>query len=210
MKILPSFPGSAWECIPGGSASIEDAPTRRSSMGRSRYKTLQEFNTYFATCTTVNWLPLFNKPELAQIVMDSLQYLHEKNRLTLHAYVLLEDHLHLVGTSADFSAEMRSFKSFTARSIVDWVASRGPDHLLESLRFHKARHKTDQTHQVWQEGYHPEAVQNMKMLSQKIDYIHANPVRRGYVDEPSQWRYSSARQYEGLEGLVPVELPILH
>ena len=34
------------------------------------------------------------------------------------------------------------------------------------------------------------------MLRQKIVYIHNNPVRRGYVDAPEHWRYSSARNYE--------------
>jgi len=33
------------------------------------------------------------------------------------------------------------------------------------------------------------------MLRQKIEYIHHNPVRRGYVDEAANWIYSSARNY---------------
>ncbi|MDD5548060.1 MAG: hypothetical protein PHI79_00510 [Sulfurovaceae bacterium] len=39
----------------------------------------------------------------------------------------------------------------------------------------------------------------------KINYIHQNPVKRGYVDEATHWRYSSARDYEGKIGLVNVE-----
>ncbi len=42
------------------------------------------------------------------------------------------------------------------------------------------------------------------MMRQKLDYIHYNPVRRGYVDDPVHWRYSSARNYAGLPGLLPV------
>jgi len=42
------------------------------------------------------------------------------------------------------------------------------------------------------------------MMRQKIDYIHLNPVRRGYVDEPVHWRYSSARNYETECGLIDV------
>jgi putative transposase len=44
------------------------------------------------------------------------------------------------------------------------------------------------------------------MMEQKIAYIHHNPVRRGYVDYPELWRYSSARDYAGIEGLLPVEM----
>ena len=37
------------------------------------------------------------------------------------------------------------------------------------------------------------------MMISKIKYIHENPVKRGYVDEATHWRYSSARDYEGIE-----------
>ena len=46
------------------------------------------------------------------------------------------------------------------------------------------------------------------MLRQKIEYIHQNPVRRGYVDEPTHWRYSSARNYVGEPGLAPVTIAL--
>ena len=45
---------------------------------------------------------------------------------------------------------------------------------------------------------------NALMIS-KINYIHHNPVKRGYIDEASHWRYSSARDYEGVNGLLEVE-----
>ncbi len=47
-------------------------------------------------------------------------------------------------------------------------------------------------------------LQSMEMLTQKIDYIHFNPVKRGYVDKPEDWRYSSARHYVGREGLIDI------
>ena len=42
-------------------------------------------------------------------------------------------------------------------------------------------------------------------MREKIDYIHLNPVKRGYVDEARHWRYSSARDYEGVDGLLEIE-----
>lgn len=42
-------------------------------------------------------------------------------------------------------------------------------------------------------------------MRQKLDYIPMNPVKRGYVDKPEDWRYSSARNYADLEGLIEVE-----
>ena len=43
------------------------------------------------------------------------------------------------------------------------------------------------------------------MMIGKVNYIHHNPVKHGYVDETVHWRYSSARDYEGVDGLIEVE-----
>ena len=42
-------------------------------------------------------------------------------------------------------------------------------------------------------------------MRQKLDYIHRNPVKRGYVDLAEHWRYSSARNYAGVEGLIDIQ-----
>jgi hypothetical protein len=42
------------------------------------------------------------------------------------------------------------------------------------------------------------------MMTQKLEYMHLNPVRRGYVDDPVHWRYSSARNYAERAGLIEV------
>ncbi len=146
---------------------------------------------YFATCAVVGWLPLFAKPELAEIILNSFNYLHERDRLSLHAYVVMENHLHIVATAREFSNELRDFKSFTAKRIVEALILSRTSFYLEQMRFLKKGHKTDQTYQVWQEGSHLAAITDDKMLRQKIEYIHFNPVRRGYVDRPEYWRYSS-------------------
>jgi hypothetical protein len=39
----------------------------------------------------------------------------------------------------------------------------------------------------------------------KINYIYHNLVKRGYVDKAKHWRCSSARDYEGIDGLIEVE-----
>ena len=149
---------------------------------------------HFVTCTTINWLPLFSTPALAGIVLDALRHLHETGRLTLHAYVIMENHLHLMVSAPDVSHTIGNFKSFTARRIIDWLELNG------------RRDALDQEHQVWQEGFHPELILGDTMLTQKLNYLHYNPVRRGYVNDPAHWRYSSCKDYEGGKGLLPVVL----
>ena len=43
------------------------------------------------------------------------------------------------------------------------------------------------------------------MMRQELEYMHRNPLKRGYVDEAIHWRHSSARNYAGLPGLFPVK-----
>jgi hypothetical protein len=73
------------------------------------------------------------------------------------------------------------------------------------LHFAKRAHKTDREYQLWQEGSHPELVWSEEMMRQKLEYIHRNPVERGYVARPEHWRYSSAASYAGEPGLLEVD-----
>jgi len=175
-------------------------------MGRSRYRIHDPGYPYFLTCTAVNWLPLFADPKLAAIVLESLSFMQHERDLRLYAYVLMENHLHLVARSDRLDDLMAQFKSFTARRMVDSWQVRGRAGLLEQLSAAKAQHKGDREYQVWQEGLHPECIQGAEMMRQKVEYIHQNPVRRGYVELPEHWRYSSARNYAGHPGLLDVEM----
>ena len=174
-------------------------------MARSRYRFLPDDPApYFITVTTVNWLPLFGNMEIARIVLDSLRFLMAKQRLILHAYVIMENHLHLVAGSEDLSRVIGDFKSFTARKCIDYYKEQHIDFVLDQLASLKMKTKVDREYQFWQEGSHPQRIMDEAMLRQKIDYIHYNPVRRGYIDLAEQWRYSSARDYLGIPGVLPV------
>lgn len=173
-------------------------------MTRTRYRVVKPDSPHFLTATVVNWLPLFASRSIVQILLDSLTYLQENERMTVYAYGILENHLHLVAEANDLSKEMGNFKSFTARRIIDTLKQRNAGHILQQLSFHKLRHKEDSDYQVWQEGSHPQLIQGTEMMRQKVEYIHNNPIKRGYVDRPEHWRYSSARNYLGQPGLLTV------
>ncbi len=175
-------------------------------MGRSRYKIFEDQYPHFFTSTVVNWTPIFGNRPIAQIILDSLQFLQEHNRLTVHAYVIMENHLHVIASSENLSKEIGNFRSFTARKIIDFLKERDAQNVLKQLAYYKLRHKKDRTYQLWQEGTHPQRIHDRDMMRQKIEYIHNNPIQRGYVDDPSHWRYSSARNYAGQVGLLEVAM----
>ena len=174
-------------------------------MGRTRYKIYEPTHPHFVTCTILHWLPIFTRQESVDIILNSLKFLQKQDNLRLHAYVILENHLHIVLRSDDLRKSMESFKKFTAREILNLLRRENATTILDQLAFYKKAHRKEKSFQVWEEGYQPKLIQSEAMLKMKIDYIHYNPVKRGYVDKAIHWRYSSARNYEGGYGLIEID-----
>jgi putative transposase len=124
--------------------------------------------------------------------------------MVLLGYVVLENHVHFIASAEDLPKEVGDFKSYTARRIIDHLTERRVRTLLDGLESHKVPHKDDRWFQLWQEGSHPKIIETEAMMRQKLEYMHDNPVKRGYVSDPAHWRYSSARNYAGIESLVSV------
>jgi len=173
-------------------------------MGRSRYRVLQGDAPHFLTCTVLNWIPLFTRPDTAEIVLDAIRYRQQNLGWRLYGFVILENHLHLVLQARDLGEELMRFKSYTARCLIDYLEQRRVTRILDQLAWFKKRHKCDRKYQLWEEGSHPQLIESEDVLRQKLEYLHNNPVKRGYVDRPADWRYSSARVYAGQPGLLDV------
>jgi REP element-mobilizing transposase RayT len=173
---------------------------------RSRYKIAELESPHFITCTTVEWLPVFTRPKYLDIITASLTFCRQHKGLRLHAYVILDNHLHLVVFADNLSQVIRDFKRHTAKEILAAATQENKQWLLKQFEFFKGVHRGKSQHQVWQEGFHPQAIITEDMLRQKLDYIHYNPVRLGLVDRPEDWRYSSARNYLGQDGLLEIDL----
>ncbi|MFT7880538.1 MAG: transposase [Sulfurimonas sp.] len=174
-------------------------------MGRSRYKIYEPTHPHFITCTVVNWIPIFTRKDSVEILLESFRYLQNDEDFILYAYVILENHIHIVAQSSDIAKSMGRFKNHTAKALLRLLKQEKVTTILDQLSFYKKAHKIDREYQVWQDGIQPKLMQSESMMKSKIDYIHHNPVKRGYVDNPEHWRYSSARDYEGVPGLLEVE-----
>ena len=172
-------------------------------MGRSRYKIVDPKLPHFITCTVLHWIPVFTRPATVEIVLDSLRFLM-RDGFNVYAYVILENHLHLLVQSDDLNRDIALFKSYTAKQLIRYLSEQNIRQVLEQFAFYKKAHKGDRAYQFWQEGCHPEWIQNDEMMRQKIEYVHQNPVKRGYVDQAEHWRYSSARNYVGQSGLLDI------
>ena len=162
---------------------------------RTRYKLSDNESIYFMTSTTVQWLPVFTSEKYISILIDAFKHNQLKRQLKILAYVILDNHFHMLAAGDDLTKIMASIKSFTAKRIIEELCKDKKEWLVHQFKFAKLLHKQESHYQVWQEGFHPEKIFTDNMLQQKFDYIHMNPVKRGLVLEPYYWRYSSASFY---------------
>lgn len=162
-------------------------------MKRKTYS--EELN--FVTLTVVDWIDVFNRRIYSDFVIQNLDYCRKLKGLDIFAYVLMTSHLHMIVKSEKILSDiLRDFKTYTSKELVKMIACNS----LESRKhwmmnsFQKAGDKNElnEYHQFWQNGNHPIALYSNKVILQKVDYIHENPVRAGFVDDPTNFYYSSA------------------
>lgn len=170
----------------------------------SRYKIRDPEALYFVTCTVVDWIDVFTRNEYRDIIVESLQYCQREKGMELYAWVIMSNHIHLVIGSPSKPLEniMRDFKKYTSVKLCkeieqNYVESR-KGWMMRTFAFHANKTTKHEKYKLWQEGYHPIALTSNDMLQQKIDYIHNNPVRAGWVYHPHDYVYSSASSYAGL------------
>ena len=169
---------------------------------RSRYHAREPDRAYFVTSTIVAWLPVFTTAARCDILVEAFEHGRAHKGLRISAWVILDNHFHAILAAPDLPRAMADVKRHTARRIVGQLEAERCDWLLERLRFYRAAHKTESEHQVWQEGFHPQALLDDGMMVQKRDYLHNNPVKRGLLARAEDWRYSSAHEWG--EGSRPV------
>lgn len=175
------------------------------------YQIHDQSSVYFLTFQVVGWADVFSRQSYRDILIDSMEHCCKKQSLTVYAYVIMTNHVHVIWQSKanSLSATVRDFKKFTARKVLDEILNGGRESRREWLelvfRFHAKHNKRAGDLQFWTHENHAIEVTDPFMLDQRIDYIHENPVRAGWVQKPEDYIYSSATNYVFGEGLVEVE-----
>jgi putative transposase len=66
--------------------------------------------------------------------------------------------------------------------------------------------ETGDTEHFWQRRFYDFNVWSAKKVREKLDYMHANPVKRKLVPHPKDWPWSSWSYYEnGEDGLIAID-----
>ncbi len=78
------------------------------------------------------------------------------------------------------------------------------DRAIQALKLSVVRRRTERP--FWQARYYDFNVHSSRKVSEKLQYMHRNPVKRGLVEKPEDWAWSSYRHYaNGERGTVEIE-----
>jgi len=183
-------------------------------MSSENYSIADQNEVYFLTFTITDWVDIFTRSCYRIVVVDSLNYCVANKGLTIYAWCLMSNHIHLVAKADDgfrLSDIIRDFKKFTAKSIIEMIKE-GPESRKEWLlyRFSFAG-KFDnriKNYKVWQDTSHPILLDNNLLIDQKINYIHQNPIRSLIGQNAEDYIFSSACDYAGNKGMVTITTEI--
>jgi REP element-mobilizing transposase RayT len=163
---------------------------------------------YYLTTVVYGRLPIFTTASYVVSVIDSLNFYRYKKKYKILGYVVMPDHLHLLiwlhGNST-ISEIMRDLKKYTAVRIIRQAEVESRHKWLAVFEQAGAMTRRSQN-KVWQDGFWDKIIYSDKMLRQKLNYIHRNPVRAGLVETADAYPYSSFRSYiEGDDSLILID-----
>ena len=163
----------------------------------------EENSCYFLTSTTYNRKPIFDNNKYAQILCNIIYNLRKKEKMLLLGFVIMPEHFHLLIVPAEkvkIPWIMQEIKKGSARLINKDRFSRAQGRArLPELEFNKSRYSGSpltpnkmNTNKVWMDEYYDYVIRNEKDLIKHLNYIHTNPVKRGLVESPGKYVWSSA------------------
>jgi REP element-mobilizing transposase RayT len=173
------------------------------------YKFHNHDGVCFVSFAVVGWLDVFTRNEYKNILIDSLHFCQKEKGMEIFAWCIMSSHIHLISRSVeDQKPELMigDFKRFTSKAIVKAIIENPKESRKELLleQFLKAGNKSSNVnkYQFWRHDNHPIELWSNKVIDEKIDYIHNNPVEEGLVFRAEDYLYSSAADYAGEKGLL--------
>ena len=177
-----------------------------------KYKFHNPEAAYFVSFATVYWIDVFTRQMYFNVLEESINYCRSEKGMEVFAYCFMPSHVHLIfrSTNGDPSGLIRDFKGFTSRKIIRTITENPQESRKEWLleMFQRAGDGKSNVRQCqfWQQHNKPIELWSDAVIQQKIDYIHNNPVEAGFVTDPVDWKYSSARNYQEDQTVLAIDI----
>ena len=165
----------------------------------------------FLTCSCFGRRPLLNSDRSRRWLVDAIVRARERHGFHLWSWVVMPEHFHLLiyqarGASA-VSATLKTIKQSVVTNAINWLRREG----LEVPRAMRDRRPDGRVvTRFWlRGGGYDRNLWSAEEVWEKVRYIHKNPVERGLCSHAVDWGWSSARVYEGMEGVLSLDLEFL-
>lgn len=173
------------------------------------YKFHNPEGLYFVSFAVVEWLDVFTRNIYKDILLDSLRFCQKEKGMEIAAWCIMTNHVHLVFRSVNGVKPellLGDFKRYTSRKVVKAIIENPKESRKEYLLsvFKKAAERASNVrhYQFWRHDNKPIELWSNKVIQEKINYIHQNPVVEGLVYKAEDYVYSSAADYAGMKGLL--------
>ncbi|SHE70040.1 REP element-mobilizing transposase RayT [Mariniphaga anaerophila] len=169
-----------------------------------KYKFYNPDGVYFVSFAVQGWIDVFTRNKYKNILVDNLKYCQQHKGLEIFAWCIMTNHIHLIIRAKDgylLQDILRDFKKYTSKTIIKAIEENIQESRKEWLM---QQFKTSEGYRFWRSDNKPVELWNNKVIDQKIDYVHKNPVEEGIVFRAEDYLYSSAADYAGGKGLLDV------
>jgi putative transposase len=180
-------------------------------MKPSPCKKCKRFDTYgdahHLTFSCYKRLPLFSKHRSCKWMLQALQLGREKHQYDLWAYVIMPEHVHIVlwpHPDIKIASILKTLKQSVSKRALLWLHNNSPKFLF---RLEDIQPNGDRSYRFWQRGGgYDRNLRSLLDIYKKVDYVHANPVRRGLTTRPETWLWSSCFAWKtGKDVPMPID-----
>jgi len=169
-----------------------------------KYKFHNPEGVYFVSFAVKDWIDVFTRNEYKDILVNSLDFCQKHKGLEIFAWCIMTNHVHLIIRAQEgylLQDILRDFKRFTSNTILKAIKDNPQESRKEWLL---KQFTTESGMCFWQSHNKPIELWSNKVIDQKLNYLHENPVEEGLVFRAEQYVYSSAIDYAGEKGLLDI------
>lgn len=164
------------------------------SLAYKRKSYIEIGEVFFWTATINQWQKLLLQDKYKDVIINSLEYLSNAEKIDVYAFVIMPNHIHLIWKTNELNGKetaQGSFLKYTAHEFRKMLRKEGK---LASYKVDAENKK----HEFWQRDSLAIHVHSRKVALQKLKYIHNNPLAEHWqlAKDPCDYKYSSARYYE--------------
>jgi len=173
------------------------------------YKFHNPEGVYFVSFAVIEWIDALSRKEYKDIIVESLAYCQREKGMKILAWCIMSNHVHLIFRSTSKQKPellLGDLKRHTSKSIVSAIKENSQESrrewILEMLKKVADKSSNVKEFQFWRHDNKPIEIWSNKVIDEKINYIHNNPVEEGVFFKAEDYRYSSAIDYSGGKGIL--------